>query len=513
MRLGLVPLDDRPVTVALPRQVTEVAGVRLATPPGAALGHFRDPGDHDLLATWLQDEVGHLDGLVVAVDQLVHGGLVPSRLHTAPLDESLRRLEVLRVLRRARPGMPVVAFVTVPRLPDRDDATEEPEYWAGHGRHLHQLSRLLHEREVGARSDVDRELDAVRGAVPPEAADDLLRRRLRTHQICLQTIELAAEGVVDDLLLAADDTAPVGLPRADRSGLLAWVRRFGLERRVQSHAGADEVACTLLLGLVHRLEGRRPRVAVTWGDDDGRDRVAPYEDEPVAATVAGQLRAVGAQQVWCRGDDGTQGADLVLGVHPPAGAAGDWALGPPPDPAATAAPARALIERVEALQRSGSAVAVADVAYPNGADPVLVGRLVTAGLIEGLAGYAAWNTAGNSTGSVLATGLAAVRPSESQARVDREAARLRLLARRLLEDWAYMTEVRTEARGLGDVPVARVEQFVAEALERRRGGLGGLGDRVRLLPGSVRLPWGRAFEVDFDLELVPTHRGAAEVVR
>ena len=50
-----MPLDDRPVTLQLPKMVGAIAGVRVATPPRALLGRYLDYGDPDALtvgATW-----------------------------------------------------------------------------------------------------------------------------------------------------------------------------------------------------------------------------------------------------------------------------------------------------------------------------------------------------------------------------------------------------------------------------------------------------------------------------
>src|SRR5690625_7129093 len=47
-------------------------------------------------------------------------------------------------------------------------------------------------------------------------------------------------------------------------------------------------------------------------------------------------------------------------------------------------------------------IAIADIAYANGADPVMVPQLLQAFEPHELAGYAGWNTAGNTIGTVVA---------------------------------------------------------------------------------------------------------------
>jgi hypothetical protein len=59
---------------------------------------------------------------------------------------------------------------------------------------------------------------------------------------------------------------------------------------------------------------------------------------------------------------------------------------------------RELVAAIEAGQR----VALCDVAFPNGADNLLMSELEKRGVLGKLAVYGGWNTAGNTTGTVLA---------------------------------------------------------------------------------------------------------------
>ena len=138
------------------------------------------------------------------------------------------------------------------------------------------------------------------------------------------------------------------------------------------------------------------------------------------------------------------------------------------------------------LVDAGRQVAVADVADANGADPALVHALAAAGVSDRLAGYAGWNTAGNSIGSAISQAVARQHASTP----DRLAAHRRLLAHRFLEDWGYQTDVRQRA---GSGPE------LARLLAGRLAELVPFGAEYRLDPDSVRLPWQRPFEVDFRL--------------
>jgi hypothetical protein len=223
---------------------------------------------------------------------------------------------------------------------------------------------------------------------------------------------------------------------------------------------------------------------------DGASVVAKYEDRPVRETVAGQLAAVGAVTV-----DSADEAELVLAVNPPSSAGQEWELVDQTQERrhreATLAQG---VARVAAWVAQGRRVALADVAYPNGADPILIDHLFANLPISQLAMYGAWNTAGNTIGSVIAGAVVPVAD---------ELARRRYLAHRFLEDWGYQQVVRQAMRATYPdrfearlLPTVTAE--IAQRLAIPRQALAAQGLDFAL--SQVRLPWGRLFEVDFVLE-------------
>ena len=55
MKIGLFPLDERPVNTRYPRMIAQIAGVELFLPPSEALSHFRSPADQVKLSFWLEE--------------------------------------------------------------------------------------------------------------------------------------------------------------------------------------------------------------------------------------------------------------------------------------------------------------------------------------------------------------------------------------------------------------------------------------------------------------------------
>lgn len=499
MRIGLVPLDERPANVRYPAMIAPIFGVDLVVPPAEAIGDRRNAGHHDRLAAWLGDVAPDLDALIVSIDQLAYGGLVPSRITDDGVGAVLARLDPLRrPAGRSRPL--VLGFNLITRISNSTDAVEEMPYWRSYGPRIFQLSQLLDRSARG--EDVAEEIASLRAALPEAAVDDWLGRRVRNHTVNLTTLQLLADGTLDLLVLSSDDTSPIGLPSREKRWLGEWASHLTLGDRLLMYPGADEVGCVLLARAYASLTGVVPRFVPFYAVPGGEGVVAPFEDGPVRLTVERQVRAVGGQVASEDGDGG-----VWLAVNPPVPGRGEW------DPALANGDRDARLPYLDALFAetrrrcgAGRAVAVADVAYPNGADPALIGVLGRWDRLRGLSAYGGWNTAGNTIGTVVAQAVAA---SVAQSAGQR-AAQERFLLHRFVEDWGYQRVVRGELRerlvaesGTAEpIPanLAEVTDWIETRLNASISSLPAFAGRFRVAPGSVRLPWSRTFEVDFDLE-------------
>jgi hypothetical protein len=501
MRIALLPLDERPVNTRYPQMIAAIAGAEVLLPPADLLSDLRAPAQCDALGDWLRDVAPTIDALIVDLGMLGFGGLIASRTTDDPPGVAIARLGVLGELKRARPDLQILAFNVITRVSNADDNIEEPLYWSEYGTRFYRFSQLL---DRAARGEaVEEALRELRAELPLAYVDDFLRRRLRNHAFNLAALHLLHAGDVDLLVISSDDTSPYGLGSREKRWIAEWAALLGLDvDRLLMYPGADEVGCALLARLLMQRAGITPRFAVDYAIPEGAQIVAPYEDGPVATTVERQVAAVGGALV--SGEH-----DLWLAVNPPAPRRSEWA----PEHAAAERAARepqlaAHVAQIAARAAAGEPVIIADVAYPNGADPLLVDLLCERVELPRLAAYGAWNTAGNTIGTALAEGCAAllVRDAAQQQAAER------FLLHRLLEDWGYQQEARRATRawlqatrGRSDpLPddLAATRAYIEEQLAARLAELPGFAGRWRIVPGSVRLPWRRLFEVDFDLEPV-----------
>jgi hypothetical protein len=259
------------------------------------------------------------------------------------------------------------------------------------------------------------------------------------------------------------------------------------------YPGADDLGSALVARMINLKRNHAPRVYVHYADDAMRNNVAPYEDRPIHQAVATQIMAVGAQQV-----DESDAADVILAISPPfeRGARDPHWLDFGQDERRAAL--SLFVQRIAGWVDAGRCVAVADVAFPNGAEPALVELLLEQVDVAKLASFGAWNTAGNTLGTAL--GAACVPCTDDRARQT-------ALAHHLLEDWGYQSIVRadlrrwlSEAFGAPNIPAAHLDEataFTAAGLQPIAARIAKAGLPCHVT--HVLHPWRRTFEVDFEL--------------
>ncbi|MBN9308067.1 DUF4127 family protein, partial [Devosia sp.] len=508
LSLAFLPLDERPVNIGLPAGIAAIAGATLVLPPADLLPDLRRPGDADALGRWLGDTAASTDAVIASLDMLCYGGLIAARTTADTTLTALTRLDVLRRLHADHPDLPLCAVSLVMRASNSYNPQEEPDYWAQHGMELHKLGALHHRDlletlgagEFGGNAEA---LAALRADLPGDIVADFERRRLRNHHVNLEAIALASEGVLDPLLITADDTAEHSAGSVEQVWLGQWTRVLPIAGEVLMYPGADEVAAVLVARQLAAHLGVTPRFTVECADPPGMERIAKYENSPMREAVERQIRASGSLVV---NDPGA----MALVVHAPDPKRRDHcgmvidrsgqhdAKGSAFDVADTAEAVKTA-DLIATLLAAGRDVALADLRYSNGADPLLVEELHRRGILLDIVAYGGWNTAGNALGSVVAA-AAAIQIGRAAGTLDAGAAQ-RMLLHRLIEDYAYMTLARNpynagvySFRDRGEE--ARAEAAVADDLDAS---LKRLTGRLDLGITNVTFPWHRSFEIDFTI--------------
>ena len=500
MNIGLFPLDERPVNTRYPRMIAQIAGVELFLPPPEDLSHFRSPANPGKLIHWIEAIVPQLDYLIASFEMLGYGSLISSRISHEPVDVILSRLQVLHKIKISKPVLKIIGFNLITRISNANSAVEEPEYWATEGKSIFKFSQLVDRQELG--HDVAEELEGLIHTLPAEHIQDFLIRRLRNHTVNMAAIQMLLCGDLETLVMSSDDTSPFGLSSSEKRSLQHWAKHVDLSRRLLMYPGADEVGCALLARAINASHAYQPSFEIFYAVPGGENVVAPFEDSPVSVTLERQISAVGGKVV-------DKGGDFWVAVNPPSLRGREWDPGFADAERQERLPhLQKMVDEIKRRLASSQAVIVVDVAYPNGADPVLIELLLDQVDITCLAAYGGWNTAGNTIGTALAQACAAHWADSSL----QQEAQQRFLLHRFLEDWGYQQEVRDEARiwmnqtlktrQITPANYVQVLSFIEAGLKKRLAQLPGFAGKYQLLKGSLRLPWERLFEVDFELETI-----------
>ncbi len=493
--IALLPLDNRPCNTRFPAQIARIGGDELLLPPDSLLGFFNTPGQPCALASWVRGLPPEVEALVVSVDMLAYGGLVASRRPSVPFEQAIEHLQVLREFREARPEVPIYAFNVLMRLA----ITMDGDAAVAHYYNIMRYARLADEAERFGSPYLRDELRKVKAEIPAPVLDSYLQARARNHQVNRRMIEWLAQGTFDTLLITQEDATEWGLHRGEQDDLLALRDSLGVENSMSLHPGADEAALSLIARHWNTGVSLRPRVS----EQADFERIAPFEDRPYNLGLSQHVAAMRGQLREQNDASSTCDADFELFVNAPVGGSQHDEKEP-----ACAERRERLQPWLDALQlaiEAGRSVALCDVAFPNGADNLVLAELEKRRLLGSLSAFAGWNTAGNTTGTILANCAALKRASE--AGIDTSELARRFTFERMVDDWFYQAKVRARveraARERGVSPLRMDERDGQGCQEQARRELQPFAQMLAtrhfdapLERCEVRLPWRRTFEVD-----------------
>ena len=499
MKILLLPLDERPCNAAFPGRLFPADKVQILLPQ--KLGHKKKPADFSVLSDFLFEKAKDADALLLSLDMLLYGGLIPPRLHHLKAETLFSRLHLIRELKEKYPALPIYAFATVMRCPAYSSDDEEPDYYESFGSAIHARGVLMHRALAGLTTSSEAEgpvpspagllpaasnspspaglLPAASGEgeisapfssdpagstsaepVPASSLDnedsqdpelclsgdfetclaDYLARRALNKQLSLQALELVKEGILESIVFPQDDSMRFGFPAMDQEEIRRRILTLGLTERAMMYPGSDEIALTLLCRILLNHHGLLPKVYVKYLTDGARSLIPLYEGLPLSATTSYQLHAAGCvTAVTC-----TE-ADIVLLETAPSGSMEEAWSQPSRSPSYFAE--RNFPEMLSFIQRmrsAGKVVTVADNAYANGGDLDLIRILDADHLLMDLQGYAGWNTNANTMGCAIAMGVCAFLYGEQGLFPDpaSETQRRNFLISRYLEDACYQADVR-----------------------------------------------------------------------
>ena len=438
-KILFVPHDDRPISYHQTVDVVEAAGYEMILPPKELLSNAENMGHPEELWQWLDENAPAARSAVIASDSMLYGGLIPSRKHEVSEGTLSKRLANFERLREKNPNLRLYVFDSLMRTPSyaAEGNIEEPEYYNIYGEDFFQYTRLADKQELQPLSRSEKnQLEALRQKIPSEYMEDWMSRRAKNLAATKKLMDYARDGVIDYLVLGRDDNAPLCQTHRENREILAYAEKNDLPKtKFQSMPGIDEFNLLLLNRAIHDLETEIPFVCVRYNMGVGGETVPDFSDEEISASVDAAVAIAGGLKI-----PNAKRADLVLLVNTDEEGKTFEIHNVYPDGKdflpllKPGKGTRHFAKMVEEAIGQGEPVAVADITFANGSDNALMKLLQEKHLLFRLMAYSGWNTATNSTGFALGTGMLASKMTEE--------ARQRILAARYLDDWAYQANVR-----------------------------------------------------------------------
>ena len=422
MKLTILPLDSRPCTYDIPRQLAGECGVKVSLPPRDMMDYFKRASSFTDISRWLMDN-SDCDEMIVSADQLVYGGLIASRSMDIGEEEALQRLFLLEKIKDANPRVNIWLFNVIMRTTISTLKKEDQIWWEK----VAEYTRV-------AVCDADDE-NAVRRKrlleqeIPPYVLDTFLKARKRNHKVNKKILELTAQGTIRELLLLQEDSSPEGMHKKEQQSLLEMTKRLDISDRVHLHCGTDEAAAALTGRLIHMHGGSRAALGIEWFGGIKEDFRAAYEDRPFVGNLEAYLVTCGMNTV------DSQYADTVMLIYAPKHHQRDLAM--ESEPAGSdygEDELNSFCDRIACLLEEGKQTALLDIHHANGGESALIRQLAERNLLHRLCGYAGWNTACNSLGTLLGQLLCLPYASPASNRL--------FTCIRLLDDWLYQRVVR-----------------------------------------------------------------------
>ena len=435
-RILFIPHDNRPVSCQQPADAVEQLGYEVLMPP---LELLTKPPE---LWRWLNENAPSADAAVIASDALLYGGLIPSRSHEISAAELQARVENFKTLHEQNPNLNLYVFGSLMRTPHfgTPGDIEEPDYYGTYGTNIFQLTRLLDKQEIAKLNGKEKKLLAdLQSQIPADILKDWFDRRAKNFSATKKLIDFAGAGIIDSLIIGRDDNAPLSQTHRENRQLLAYLKEQNIPKtKAQSHAGIDEYAILLLTHAVNDLRGETPFVNVQFNRGVGAKTVPDFSDEELGLSIRDEILLAGGMYV-----PNPARADFVLYVNTaPNGKTYESHNSLPPQKLSAREQkyfqknAEWFAAQIEDAVAKNLPVGVADVAFANGSDNFLMEKLRDKNLLFKLQAYGGWNTATNTSGFAVSSGILARHMTES--------GRERTLAFRYLDDWAYQANVRTE---------------------------------------------------------------------
>lgn len=429
-KIVFLPLDSRPQTYDFPIKLAKISGKKIVTLPRDIIADFKEKTDLLAIKKWLEENTSDCDALIVNAEQLVHGGLIQAREAKCEPDELKSALSILRKIKSEKPKIKI--YLSTGLMRTSITVLDEKSFvlWEKineYSKNINIAKTSLLETERFKAKEIANRLEK---EIPGEILSVYLKSREINHELNKECINLVRDNIVDKLRICQEDCSEGGLQKSEQLILRQKIKKDNIKDKIFMSNGTDEAGAELIINAISP-EGYE--LGIVWlGVGCRKDFVAKYEDHTFLDNLISHVNSMNVRIIE---DSQVTKADNILFILLPKHEQGDYEIenfdGYEPY---NSKELQEISKKIYDYTKQKKNCYLLDLDCANGGTIELLKELAKLMPITDLCGYSAWNTACNSTGTILAQILAS---KGNNSKINKQ-----FTTERILDDGIYQSLIR-----------------------------------------------------------------------
>ena len=115
MKIAFLPIDNRPVCYTLAQTIAGIdSEIEFFIPDRKYLGDLKNIADIEALTDWL-NKLPSVDAIIMSLDTIAYGGLIPSRRSKDSFEQIKNRIENIKQILKTK-NAKIYAFSSIMRI-------------------------------------------------------------------------------------------------------------------------------------------------------------------------------------------------------------------------------------------------------------------------------------------------------------------------------------------------------------------------------------------------------------
>ncbi|MCP5455478.1 MAG: DUF4127 family protein [Thermotogae bacterium] len=507
-----IPLDERTCNYKYPSMLAEMTDdINLIIPPAEIMGSYKKPADTEKIWLWIFENTKKCEYAIISLDTLFYGNIINSRTHYKTISDCDNTFENIKKIKDINPQINIQAFNLVARVAKINSSTEDPDYWEKYGEKIWLYSYLLDKINRKKASETDKtEFETVKNEIPEKYLNDFLNRRSIDIYVNLKALDFVKNGIINNLVIPKDDTAPYGYAAIDQKNIAEKIYREKIMDKVMVYPGADEVGCVLFARVFGMIKNYTPKIIIKYSSVNGGNFIPICEDRPFHEGLKSQINSVGGIIV-----NSEENSDILVAVNSPGTDMYDSLSYEKDVTYYSYSNNTELINYINYYtDYYKKACSVSDVKFLNGGDSEFIETMILKNSINSITSYCGWNTAQNTDGIAISHSVISSYYRNFISDKDMYIKSKIFLLRMLIEGWIFETNIlkkiysdKNNFKNTDPYNIEKNYNEVGNILEKliKEEIHSNLNDTFagrKIVFKNLSFPWKRVFDIDFDLELI-----------